>query len=86
MMKRLLLCIILFLALVLPALAADPWAGYTPPSISGAEPLSVTFTDISYGAPDHYYWNRTNVNIVGALPVTFSTSASPGSVTFYRCL
>jgi PKD repeat protein len=83
-MRKYLFAFILLLALVLPILAADPYDGYIAPSLSGAEPLTVTFTDISYGIPTTYNWTRHDILTAGATPISFSTSASPGSITFYR--
>ena len=54
----------------------DPYAGFVPDSIEGAEPLSVTFTDISYNNPTSRMWNKTDVT--GAnVPITFSIIQTP---------
>lgn len=41
--------------------SGDPWEGYVPPSITGASPLSITFTDISYYSPTAWNWSFKNV-------------------------
>lgn len=68
--------LILLACLISIAAAADPYAGYVPSSISGVEPLNVTFTDISYGGSLTYSW--TYRNVAGSNTTTvFSTAASP---------
>lgn len=62
--------------MIVPVLADDPYADFVPDSISGAEPLNVSFTDLSYNTPTSWMWNRTDV--VGAnVPITFSVVQNP---------
>jgi PKD repeat protein len=86
MTTKFLFGLLLMVCLVGIVAADDPYAGYVPSSISGAQPLTVNFTDISYGTITSWQWNATDVNPTthynGGLPFTFSVVQNP-SYTFY---
>lgn len=52
-----------YLVITYTSAGTDPYASYVPPTITGDEPLNVTFTDISYNSPT--LWNYSFQNVTG---------------------
>ena len=68
--------ILLVLVLIPVVSAADPWEGYIPSSVTGPEPLIVSFTDISYNSPTSWVWWFKDVT-GNNTAVSFSTVQNP---------
>jgi len=63
--------------------ASDPWAGYIPANLSGTEPLTVQFTDISYASPTAWTWWFRNITPGNNTAIIFNTTQNPVQ-TFMR--